>query len=101
MLLLVFWILFERLGDEYISWRYVQHMRPYGTGINLYAFIEYFDFAIVFVHSFVLFLKSGIETPEWNSQWYQHLLTLFAIFFYESNTEGTNFRIMFVCFMFM
>ena len=27
--------------------------------------------------------------PDRNSQWYQHLLTLFAIF-YESNTEGTN-----------
>ena len=35
-----------------------------------------------------------------NSQWYQHLLRLFAIF-YESITEETNFRIMFVCFMFM
>ena len=29
-----------------------------------------------------------------NGQWYQHLQTLFAIF-HESNTEGTNFRIMF------
>ena len=31
-----------------------------------------------------------------NGQWYQRLLTLFAIF-YKSNAEGTNFRIMFVC----
>ena len=30
----------------------------------------------------------------------QHLLTLFAIF-YKSNTEGTNFRIMFICFTFV
>ena len=28
-----------------------------------------------------------------NGQWYQHLLTLFVIF-YKSNTEGTNFRFM-------
>ena len=32
----------------------------------------------------------------------QHLLTLFAFFsFNESTTKGTNFRIVFVCFMFM
>ena len=31
MFLLLF--LFERLGDEYFSWWYVQHMLPYGTGI--------------------------------------------------------------------
>ena len=44
--------------------------------------------------------KSGIETPNWSSQWYhyQHILTVVAIC-YESDTdtEGTNFRIMFVC----
>ena len=33
--------------------------------------------------------------PDRNSQWYQHLLTLFSNFS-ESNTEGTNFRIMFM-----
>ena len=33
--------------------------------------------------------------------YYQHLLTLFAFFFYRSNTEGTNFRIMFICFTFV
>ena len=35
--------------------------------------------------------------PDRNGQWYQHLLSLFTIF-YESDTEGTNFWIMFVCF---
>ena len=35
-----------------------------------------------------------------NGQWYQHLLTLFAIFD-ESNTKGTNPWIILVCFMFM
>ena len=35
-----------------------------------------------------------------NGQWYQHLFTLFAIF-YESNTEVTNFWIMLICFMFV
>ena len=29
---------------------------------------------------FFFFFFSGIETPDRNSQWYQHLLTLFAIF---------------------
>ena len=37
--------------------------------------------------------------PDRNGQWCQHLLTVFAIF-YESDTKGTTFRIMFVCFMF-
>ena len=36
---LVFVVVFERLGDEYFSWRSVQHILPYGTGISLYAFI--------------------------------------------------------------
>ena len=49
---------------------------------------------------FYIFKKSGIETPDRNGQWYQHLLILFAIL-YESNTEGTNFRIMFICFTFV
>ena len=54
-----------------------------------------------FCHSFfTIFLTSGIETPDRNSQWYQHLLTLFGIF-YESNTEGNNFWIMFICFTFL
>ena len=37
--------------------------------------------------------------PDRNGQ-YQHVLTLFAIF-YDSNTEGTNFGIMFICFTFV
>ena len=42
-----------------------------------------------------------MEMPDQNGYWYQHLLTLFAIF-YESNTRRTNFRIMFyVCIMCM
>ena len=32
-----------------------------------------------------------------SGQWYQHLLTLFAIF-YESYTDGTTFRGMFIMF---
>ena len=47
---------------------------------------------------FSFFFKSGIETPDRNGQWYQHLLTLFAIF-YKSSTEGTNFQIMCVRFL--
>ena len=35
-----------------------------------------------------------MATPYQSTQWYQHLLTLFAIF-YKSNTEWTNFCIMF------
>ena len=34
------------------------------------------------------FLKYGIETPDRNGQWYEHFLTLFAIF-YKSSTERT------------
>ena len=56
------------------------------------AFIQYFEFAIVFVHSFLYFKNSGIQTPDRNRLWYQHLLTLFALFFfYESNIEGITF----------
>ena len=39
--------------------------------------------------------KFGIEMPDQNGQWYQHLLTLFTIV-YESNTKETNFQIMFI-----
>ena len=45
-----------------------------------------------------IFFKSASATQDRTGQWYQHLLTLFAIF-YESNTEGTNFRII-LCFTF-
>ena len=31
----------------------MRHMLPYGTGISRYAFIWYFQFAIVSVHSFL------------------------------------------------
>ena len=56
------------------------------------------DQNVVFVYFIYIFKKkSGIETPDQNGQWFQHLLTLFAIL-YESNTEGSNFRIIFVCF---
>ena len=41
----------------------------------------------------------GIETPDRNGEWYQHLLILFAIY-YESNTKGARFRIMLICFTF-
>ena len=44
--------------------------------------------------------QSGTETPDRNGQWCQHLLTL-VVMFYKSNTEGTNFRIIFVCFAFV
>ena len=45
---------------------------------------------------------SGIETPDSNGQWCQHLLTLFANKFYKRHTKGTNFRIMFIiCFTFV
>ena len=55
-----------------------------------------------FVHSFFNIFYSGMDTPDQNGQWYQHLQTLFAFFFlYASNTEGTNFRIMFICVMFV
>ena len=40
------------------------------------------------------FCKSGIKMQDRKGQWYQHLLTLFAIFD-ESNTEGTTFWSMF------
>ena len=42
-LVCVFLFFFQRLGEEYfISWWYVQPMLPYGTGICLYAFMQYF-----------------------------------------------------------
>ena len=84
---------FERL-DQYFSWWYVQHVLPYMALVLLLAFI-YFEFAIIFVHS--LFLKKSIGYwNAWpNTRWYQ-LLTVFAFFFFRSDTEGTNFQIMFI-----
>ena len=52
---------------------------------NLQLFLSILFY--VFVH------LVGIEAPYRKGQWYQHLLTLFAIFD-ESNTKGTNFQIM-------
>ena len=90
------------------SWWYVQHMLPYGTDIRLYAFIVLQTFIYSFFYLrlflstfFFFFFKSGIEMPDRNSQWYWHLPTLFAFFFNESNTEGTSFWIMFICFTFV
>ena len=37
-------------------------------------------FALAFAHSFLFCVQSGIEMPDRNGQWYQHPLTLFAIF---------------------
>ena len=91
----------ERLGDEYFfSWWYVQHMLSYVTGISLYTLRSIFNFATVFVHSPISFYL--ICYCNSRPKWYQHLqlLTLFAIF-YESNTEGTNFWTMFICFTFV
>ena len=73
-------------------------MLPYG----LHAFIySIFNLRLLLSIRFSNFFKSGIETLDRNGQRYQHLLTLISFFFYESNTEGTNFHIMFVCFIFM
>jgi hypothetical protein len=48
---------------------------------------------LAFTHLYIIF---NLRLDQ-NGQWYQHLLTLFAIF-YECNTEGTNFQILFyVC----
>ena len=46
----------------------------------------------LFLSIFIIVLISGIETPDLNG----HLP--FFFFFYESNTKGTNFWIMFICF---
>ena len=72
------------------------YMHLYGILIN-----DYFRPFLV-KHIKNLVLKRQTETV---SIWYQHLLTLFAIFFTRGNTntvaEGTHFRIMFICFMFV
>ena len=36
-------LFFERLGDEYFSWWYGQHMLPSDTGISLYALYTIFN----------------------------------------------------------
>ena len=95
------WLLFcvfERLGGEYFRWWLnAQHMLPYGLCI---VFVICDGLCPFF---FKVLFSPGIETPDRNGLWYQHLLTLFAIL-YESNTEETNFWITFtfyVCIMCM
>ena len=68
---------FEWLGDEYFSWWYVQHILPYVfmhlySICNLRLFLSILNFFNI---------KSGIQTPDRNDKWYQHLLTLIAFFF--------------------
>ena len=51
---------------------------------------------------FFSFFLCGIEMPDRNGLWYQHLLTfIICLFFYKSNTERANFQIrlynMFIC----
>ena len=71
---------FQRLGDEYFSWWSVQHMLPYGTGFLTFMHLcNIFNLQFVLSILFYNFFKSGIETLDRNSQWYQHLLTVFAI----------------------
>ena len=91
MWLLVF---FERLGDEYVSWWYLQHMLPYGSGISLYQFMHLYSifylrlFLSILFYAFCnLVLKRQTKTvngtrasPNFN-----------CLFLYKSNTEGTNF----------
>ena len=66
-------------------------MHLYST-FNLRLFLSIFVF---------YFLKSGIETPDRKGQWFQHLLTLFAFFFNESNTKETNLLTFGLCFNFV
>ena len=103
-ILLLVWffvVVVERLGNEYVNWWYVQRMLPYGTGINdpLCIYIVVLICGC-FGPFFFLFLNLVLK-PDRNGQWYQHLLTFFWPPFYESNTAGTNFRIMFIWFMFV
>ena len=77
-------LLFKWLGDEYFSWWYVQRVLPFGTGIiSLYAFIVFLICdcfcPFFFIKKFNLLLKHQTV----NVQWYEQLLTLFAIFLRE------------------
>ena len=70
---LAFWFfLFERLGDEYFSWWYVQHMHLFNSVFNLQLFLS-----ILLYNLFYLVWKRQTETV--NST--QHLLTSIAFFF--------------------
>ena len=75
------------VGDE-------QHMLPYGTGSSLHAFI-----IIVFCIS-LTFFPSVIETSDRTVNGISISLLYFP-FFYESNTEGTNMFMFYVCKMCM
>ena len=68
------WLLFaffERLGDEYFSWWYVQHMLPYLSMALVLAGMRAFlncDFCVCPFLKYFLKSGNGIETPD--SQWY-------------------------------
>ena len=57
------------------------------------AFLHLYSIFILrlFVSIFYQHFFSGFETSDRNGEWYQHLLTIYVLF-YESNTEGTNIR---------
>ena len=60
------------------------HMTPlciYIVFLTFSCFCPFFNF-------FFLFLKSGIETPDQNGQWYQQFQTLFAFFFMRALSKG-------------
>ena len=76
--LLFFVVVFERFGDEYFSWWYVQHMLPYCTLCILYSI-----FNSQYMLSIPCYNFFNLVLPDQNSQWYQHLLTVFAIFLRE------------------
>ena len=56
-----------------------------------------FNLQLILSIRFFFFFKSGIETPDRNGQWYQHLLNLFAIFFTRAIPKGITFGICFLC----
>ena len=78
---------FERLGDEYFSWWYVQHMLPYDTGISLYSILYCDCFCPVFIiFIFYLVLKCQIKIVSGASISYY-----FAIFFTTAIPKGLTF----------
>ena len=54
-------------------------------------FYSIFNLRLLLFILFYIFILSGIETPERNSQCYQHILTLFAIFFTRAIPKGLPF----------
>ena len=86
----VFDCFLERLGYEYFSWWYMQHMLPYGAGIiSLYAFIQYLLFAVVLVNSFFLFLFKRSMVPASPN--------VICHFFTRAVPKGLTFRLCFTC----